>query len=645
MRTLATIFLSLLMFSFSGNSQTINETIKAAEKEFESGNFYAAADLYSNALSKNPNLRQVRYQYAEALRMSKDYKKASSIYRKIATDCEEEYPLSRFWYAEMLKYQGDYKRASAAYLKFYKSFRTFDELKYFILKARYEKEVCEMLAIEPVFQEPIGLSLLDTMVNSVYGEFSPFEIDSANLVFSSFRSIEKGEKSIFQSGIFISREGQDSIKAQMLDTGNLVDGFHYSVSPGLAPREVFITRCPINLEDGFCEIYLSDFYNDSFSELRKLKGGVNMPGSNSRHPFLTRFKNQEFLLFSSDRPGGFGRHDIWYCQRRDSLNFEDGKNAGEIINSIDDEITPFYYPGDTLLYFSSTWHKSYGGFDIFQSAGDFTKWETPTNLGRPINSSYDDLYYSFNTSSRNAYFVSNRPGGLALENETCCNDIYSYPLPWSANDSLREQQRIIAYQKRIEQNCISLRLLTPLELYFPNDLPDPKSQDTTTNANYAGIMEVYLQQQEKYMSVYSRGLKRNKKQDAEDEILNLFMDDIEGNWNKLELFCQLAEDLILHGKTIALTIKAYTSPLNNAEYNKKLAKRRIASLMNYFAAHNNGSLIHYIENGSLRINTIAFGESESSGKISDDLRDKRNSIYSPAAARARKITIEAVEIK
>lgn len=379
--------------------------------------------------------------------------------------------------------------------------------------------------------------------------------------------------------------------------------------------------------------------------MQKLGAEVNVAGSNSRHPFLARFKNQEFLLFSSDRPGGYGGHDIWYCQRRDSLNFEDCKNAGEIINSLDDEITPFYYPEDTLLYFSSLWHKSLGGFDIFQSKGDFTTWEMPTGLSRPINSSYDDLYYNFNTSSRNAYFVSNRPGGLAFENETCCNDIYTYPLPWSANDSIREQQRIIVRQQRIEQNSNNLRLLTPLELFFDNDQPDPKSKDTVTLANYARLMEIYLQQQDKYRTVYSKGLKRKKKQEAEEEIMNLFMDDIEGNWNKLELFCLLAEDLLQHDKTIDLILKAYSSPLNSADYNKKLAQRRIVSLMNYLASHNQGSLMPFIENGRLRINTIAYGESESAGKISDDLRDKRNSVYSPAAARARKITIEAVEIK
>ncbi|MEA3444352.1 MAG: hypothetical protein U9R19_06440 [Bacteroidota bacterium] len=644
MKQLSLISFFLFFLLNIASAQTLNELVKAAKLEFETGNYYAAANLYEHALAKNSNRVKLSFRLAEALRLSKDYKRASVEYRKIYTDKEELFPLSRFWYAEMMKYQGKYKKAKSAYNRFYKNYRNVNELKFFILKAKYEREVCESLSNGNIFVNNISIKLMDTLVNSEFGEFNPFEIDSTQLIFSSFRSYPVDDKTVFRSRLFWFNALNDTIPALILDTTLYAEGYYYSISPGINRNEVLLSKCPIGKNQGVCEIYMAKLHNNIFSDIKILQGDINLPNINSRHPFLTEFDGNEYLLFSSDRPGGFGGYDIWFCKRESDLTFNTCKNVGANINSILDEITPFYYPNDTLLYFSSSWHGAYGGFDIFQSYGNFAHWEQPYNLGLPINSSYDDLYYSFNDKSRRAYFVSNRTGGMAFENETCCNDIYTYNLPWSQNDSLREMQRITLRKKRMEQKIASLKLLTPLELYFDNDQPNPKSKDTVTLANLDDLTNNYLEQQQKYISIYTRGLKRQNKQDAEDAILSLFMDDIEANRNKVEQFCKITEYLLNRKKTIVITLKAYTSPLNNPDYNKKLAKRRIASFENYLSEYNNGIFIYYVDNKKLIINKIAFGESKSAGKISDDISDKRNSIYSPEAARARKITIEAVEI-
>jgi len=105
------------------------------------------------------------------------------------------------------------------------------------------------------------------------------------------------------------------------------------------------------------------------------------------------------------------------------------------------------------------------------------------------------------------------------------------------------------------------------------------------------------------------------------------------------------KELLLSGQKIVVTIKGYTSPLNTVEYNNNLAKRRISSLVNYFYEWENGFFREYIESGMIEYEFVAFGKTLSDGKVSDDPNDPRNSIYSPAASRERRIEIIAVSVE
>ena len=106
--------------------------------------------------------------------------------------------------------------------------------------------------------------------------------------------------------------------------------------------------------------------------------------------------------------------DIWYSIYKDG-KFEQPINCGKKVNTVRDEITPFYNSENQNLYFSSNYHKGLGGFDVFSCSGVFTRFKPATHMGIPINSSYDDTYYSM--SADNGFIVSNRPGGFALKSE------------------------------------------------------------------------------------------------------------------------------------------------------------------------------------------------------------------------------------
>jgi len=91
-------------------------------------------------------------------------------------------------------------------------------------------------------------------------------------------------------------------------------------------------------------------------------------------------------------------------------------------------------------------------------------------------------------------------------------------------------------------------------------------------------------------------------------------------------------------------LKGYTSPLNTAEYNLNLAKRRISSLLNYFMEYDNGAFKPFIEKKTLKFELIAYGKTLADKNVSDDPNDARNSVYNPSAGMERKIQIIAVSV-
>jgi len=117
--------------------------------------------------------------------------------------------------------------------------------------------------------------------------------------------------------------------------------------------------------------------------------------------------------------------DIWYSIWNEEKNlYSSPRNLGSKINTAGDEMTPFYNASKRTLYFSSNGLPGIGGLDIFKAFGGRNRWENVENIGYPINSSFDDLYYTVSRKEEDGFLVSNRPDSLV--SETCCDDILYY---------------------------------------------------------------------------------------------------------------------------------------------------------------------------------------------------------------------------
>ncbi len=125
------------------------------------------------------------------------------------------------------------------------------------------------------------------------------------------------------------------------------------------------------------------------------------------------FLHDTLMIFSSNREGGYGGSDLYYSTLSDG-RWLTPKNLGSQINSAYDETTPFLAADGRTLYFSSNNIKSIGGFDIFKARFNETDlvWNTPTNLGIPINSAGDDQFFVLNNDGSKGYYCSERKDGF-----------------------------------------------------------------------------------------------------------------------------------------------------------------------------------------------------------------------------------------
>ncbi|HRH12255.1 MAG TPA: hypothetical protein PLU73_12105, partial [Bacteroidia bacterium] len=387
-----------------------------------------------------------------------------------------------------------------------------------------------------------------------------------------------------------------------------------------------------------CELYAAANQNGKWKTPEKLPAPLNLPGFSSTQPCFGKLKGKTVLFFASNRPGGKGGLDIWYAEKKADGTFEEAVNCGALINTPDDEITPWYVNERKTLYFSSTYHKGLGGFDIFKSFYNDSIFSEPENAGYPINSSYNDIYYSVNKARDRAYVSSNRIGSFFENKLNCCNDIYRFSI-----DPLTEPPKPID-SVVIEKD--KLKLLCPLTLYFHNDEPNPKTKFTVTTKNYETTYNEYKVLVPEYLREYPKGQTGADKDDCIDRVNDFFTDSVDAGMEDLRKFADLTKKVLLKGQTVKITMKGYCSPLASTDYNVNLAKRRISSLRNYFMEVDNAWFAKYVNNqtpgeGKIIFEDVDIGELAAS-RVSDDLKDKRNSVYSPFAARERKIQIIAV---
>ena len=360
-----------------------------------------------------------------------------------------------------------------------------------------------------------------------------------------------------------------------------------------------------------CELYKEE--NNNILSLKSINEEAFGNKYNSQ-PHFFKYKNQNYLLFVSNRQGGYGGLDIWVCVIDKSGRIGAPINAGPNINSKYDEITPFFNSNESKLYFSSNkTDNNLGGFDIYFSMGYPNIWQPSENM-TDFNSIRDEMYLNF-YDKNTGYFASNRDSDC-INNDSCCTDIYQFDIPTDFSKLIEDVDESAQYDKYL-----------PLNLYFDNDKPSVTDFQKDSNLNYKDSYISYFLKLDQYKY-------HNKDSDV------FFEDSLKQNFNNLNKLLTVLLNDLNNGFKIKIKIQGYSSKLADEEYNSQLSSQRIRSLVNYFSFFNNGKLGEYLSNKSLTIVEVPLGESQS---FENKDQNNLSNIYGIDAMLNRKVSILKID--
>lgn len=424
--------------SFAQDSLTRLHTARQLKNLGNSGmklGDYGAANVYYEGYMKlKPKDYKMAFKLAESYRLNRDYAPALNWYEKSYTLSNKVYALPLYYYALMLKMNGNCEKAKENFLQF-KKVAEADDLSQ-KLKKQLKSDIAGCDSTKPV-NAKIAITHLDTSINKIHVEASPIYLNDSNIVYAALRS---NKKEYILSNDSLATPLRKLYTAKKVD-GKWTYGGEYAGPPAKQGMNVgggsfspdgthfYFTQCHPNWKNKMiCSLYASEFNEGSWTEPVLLNKTINLPDFTSSMPTVSaNAKGVETIYFVSDRPGGKGGMDIWYFTYNvKTKKYGSPRNAGGKINTANDELTPYYDQETGSLYFSSDGWPGMGGMDIFKAIGESKAFSLPENLGSSVNTTYDDLNFTISKDRESGMLVSNRKGGVASKNPTCCDDLYEY---------------------------------------------------------------------------------------------------------------------------------------------------------------------------------------------------------------------------
>ncbi len=340
---------------------------------------------------------------------------------------------------------------------------------------------------------------LGDSVNSEFPEYSPvLSADEQQLMFTrrgSKNDTNKDKNGNFYETMWMSSLKQDKTwtTAQPMSFGMFTSGGNQAtVSLSSDGQQLVIYQ---DDDKGNGDLYVSylkgvtwtyPVYIDSNTN----HGVVNSP---SWEPSACMSPDQKTLYFVSNRAGGLGGTDIYKVDVSNSDKWGQPVNLGPSVNSAYDEDAPFMHPDDSTLFFSSKGHNTMGGYDIFMSQQSASgQWSNAQNMGYPINTPDDDIYFSVSPDGRRGYYTSVQKDSRGEKD--LYQVIFKKPLP------VQQVAILVGYLKTQDGS------------HLPNDLkvtigPVGGSNTVTTSVNYVTgkFLQIMRPNQNYNVSVSTQG--------------------------------------------------------------------------------------------------------------------------------------------
>ena len=405
MKQVSVIMFFCMLLTSTAFAQRPKKAVKAyeaAEEAFLKRDYKKAHQQVLKAVLEDPNYAEAWLLEGEIGMETQDYDLALLGYEKALASDSMVFPSAAITLARLYDRQGSYKR-EIILLHWYQS-------KGFAQETN-NATVAEMLDLATfrdwALSHPVTFApkSLGATVNTKDDEYiNMVSFDGLQLLFT--RKMPMGN-SYQKEFLFVSQwDGKQWLEPQLL---TFVD-FLEDVDLGAAfisadGKKLYLTGCGWS-RDSSCDIYVSELKDGQWGMPQRLKSSINTNSWESQ-PCVSSDGRE--LYFVSRRSGNA---DIYCARRNADGTWGEPQNVGAPINTKGTEMAPFLHPDGHTLYFSSDKHIGMGGFDLFMSRkGEDGKWQTPVNLGFPINTQGDEINFFVAADGKTAYISSQRESG------------------------------------------------------------------------------------------------------------------------------------------------------------------------------------------------------------------------------------------
>lgn len=422
-----------------------NSPVQLADQYFAAGDYYTAANLYKQYLNppktqvsgsdfplnakrrragggnKNVSRNDILFKQAESYRLANYWTEAAAAYKESIDKDDSHRMESLYWYAVCRRSLGDYAAAEESLNKVIVSAGAGSAY-----RENAQKELQTLKYIRKEMTRPdsvlMHLRKLNVPNSNEKGAFALAPVSGSQFLVSSTEPDSAQTKGVnpYHSHLFYATLNNGSL-ANMTPVDLPPTAIKDNQGAGTLSNDgnhLYFSQWKKINGKTVTAIYYSVKQNAGWSEPTLLPL-VNVSGYNSKQPFCTA--DGKYIFFASDRPGGSGKFDIWYARLKDDGTTDKPVNAGPVINTNGDEQSPFYHNSSNTLVFSSNGRQGLGGYDLFSAKGNETSWSEAQNMGYPVNSSRDDIYFFADEKKSlltDAIFSSDRGSGCCLESYT-----------------------------------------------------------------------------------------------------------------------------------------------------------------------------------------------------------------------------------
>lgn len=414
------ILISFFAFDTLYSQTKVSRLEYKGRVEYNNMSYVKAAEIYSHVAQHKKLTSQGKLELGNCYRFTGQWGKAEFWYAELAKDTASSGEV-HFLYAQALSSNGNYEAAKQQLQLFTKKSPNDTRADRFQKNLNYAQQIQD---------SPPFFSITPAAFNSSFSDFGTTYYKNGQVVFTSSRSsrasgsrIHSWDNSPFLDLQVASFSSNSQYEKTQLFRGKFQSKYHEGpvcftsdFNTMYFTRNNYFKGKSKQSSDGTnkLKIYRAKWLNNKWTEENL---AINNDDFSTGHPALTN--DEKYLVFSSDRPGGFGGSDLYFVSIDEQGNLGDIKNLGASINTEGNEMFPTI-DSQGRLFFASDGLPGLGGLDVFYCSS--LSALNPQNLGEPINSPFDDFHLSLDSLGTSGYLSSNRSGGAGYD------DIYSVKL-------------------------------------------------------------------------------------------------------------------------------------------------------------------------------------------------------------------------